>query len=314
MSLEEAVAFHGVGLRASGAAARWLQAFLGKLEGRAEASERVITFDVDEVASTTPPPLGSLHFEAPRFRAYGSKRGVVLTTERSWVEVSSEPPYVRGQLSRCTGSADFELLHVALLIALRAHHIFELHAAALCDERGAVLLVGPSGSGKSTTALALVSAGLSYLGDDRVLYRAHGDELELLSYPTAFRATTATLTSFPDLQAYAARTDYLGKHPIDVARAFPGQHRTSFRGTIDLLFPRIGPATKLGELSQQAAFEGLLEQSGSLVFEGHTALRTHLSVLKQLVGRSRRLSLTLGPEWLADPSTAARTLLEKLRA
>lgn len=41
-----------------------------------------------------------------------------------------------------------------------------LHAAAVGDSGGAVLLVGPGGSGKSTTALACAERGLQLVGDD----------------------------------------------------------------------------------------------------------------------------------------------------
>jgi GT2 family glycosyltransferase len=44
-----------------------------------------------------------------------------------------------------------------------------LHAAALADRRGAVLLVGSGGSGKSSTALSCLQSNLNYLSDDYVL-------------------------------------------------------------------------------------------------------------------------------------------------
>jgi Coenzyme PQQ synthesis protein D (PqqD) len=43
-----------------------------------------------------------------------------------------------------------------------------LHAAAVGDARGAVVMAGASGSGKSTLTAALVHAGLGYLSDDIV--------------------------------------------------------------------------------------------------------------------------------------------------
>ena len=43
------------------------------------------------------------------------------------------------------------------------------HSAAVSTPDGAALLVGPSGSGKSSTALACLSAGMGYLGDDYVI-------------------------------------------------------------------------------------------------------------------------------------------------
>jgi hypothetical protein len=44
-----------------------------------------------------------------------------------------------------------------------------VHAAAVGDERGAVLITGKGGVGKSTVALACLERGLTYLGDDYVL-------------------------------------------------------------------------------------------------------------------------------------------------
>jgi hypothetical protein len=44
-----------------------------------------------------------------------------------------------------------------------------VHAAAVGTEAGAVLIVGRGGSGKSTTALACLSAGMRYVGDDYCL-------------------------------------------------------------------------------------------------------------------------------------------------
>ena len=43
-----------------------------------------------------------------------------------------------------------------------------MHAAAVADEHGAVILAGDSGSGKSTLTAALVHAGLRYFSDDVV--------------------------------------------------------------------------------------------------------------------------------------------------
>jgi hypothetical protein len=47
-----------------------------------------------------------------------------------------------------------------------------LHAGAVGDKRGAVLLAGGAGSGKTTVALAAAEKGLGYLGDDHVVLDA----------------------------------------------------------------------------------------------------------------------------------------------
>lgn len=49
------------------------------------------------------------------------------------------------------------------------HGLQVVHAAAVGDDRGALLVVGKGGSGKSSTALAAAAHGLRYLGDDYCL-------------------------------------------------------------------------------------------------------------------------------------------------
>src|SRR5437667_6307955 len=46
-----------------------------------------------------------------------------------------------------------------------------LHAGAVTDGAGAVVLAGGSGAGKSTTAMACLAAGLGFVGDDACLVR-----------------------------------------------------------------------------------------------------------------------------------------------
>ena len=46
-----------------------------------------------------------------------------------------------------------------------------LHAAAVGDSDGAVLITGRGGAGKSTTALACLTAGMRYIGDDYLVVR-----------------------------------------------------------------------------------------------------------------------------------------------
>jgi len=55
---------------------------------------------------------------------------------------------------------------------LRPYGLVLAHAAAVADERGAIVIVGASGAGKSSTALACLISDLGYLGDDFTLLRA----------------------------------------------------------------------------------------------------------------------------------------------
>ena len=313
MTLRHALCFHGVVIAGTGPAARWLASFLEGFE-RVTDTDRVPHISIDhEEVSLPSPPGGTLLFATDWLRAHRSDTGISITNGRSWVTVEAGPR-IRGEIAPDEPDTELEILFAALLLALRDVRVFELHAAVACYEDTALVLVGPSGSGKSTSALALLSAGCDSLGDDRVLFREHDGELELLHYPVPFRATPRTLASFSALAPFASENDYLGKHAVDVASAFPSRLRHEFRGPTILLYPELGPRSTIRELAPQSAFERLLLESGSLAVEGHTAPREHLDLLQHLVRRSRCLSLTLGPEWLSAPERSARTLLEGLFA
>src|SRR5205085_5847271 len=85
------------------------------------------------------------------------------------------------------------MLHVALCLLLREHGLFDAHAAVACLEDRALFVTGDAGSGKTTTLLALLRAGATYLGDDRVLLRNAPAGVELLGYPRDFHLTLETL-------------------------------------------------------------------------------------------------------------------------
>lgn len=50
-----------------------------------------------------------------------------------------------------------------------------IHASAVSQGRGGLLILGPPGSGKSTLALAMMAGGAGLVADDRVLLRQAGD-------------------------------------------------------------------------------------------------------------------------------------------
>jgi len=80
----------------------------------------------------------------------------------SWIDdAAHEPPYAHFRPFAEIFSAWFPTRGMVLL-----------HAAAVGDDDGVVLLVGDGGSGKSTTAMVCHQAGLGFLGDDFCLLEA----------------------------------------------------------------------------------------------------------------------------------------------
>lgn len=114
------------------------------------------------------------------------RRGVVLVRS-----ATDTPPWLV--------SAPFaQLLHFAL--ATRGARL--VHAGALGNDHGGVLLVGPAGAGKSATTLAGLVAGLSTVGDDLVIVDAEDAPTAWPVYPR-FKQFPSGLARFPALRQAA---------------------------------------------------------------------------------------------------------------
>ncbi len=105
-----------------------------------------------------------------------------------------------------------------------AEWLAAMHAAAVGDQRGVVVMPGDSGSGKSTLTAALVDAGLSYFSDDIVPLDS---ALRIRPLPLGISVKEGSwpvlATRYPELAALpifeGRRRRYL---PIDRARIGPG--------------------------------------------------------------------------------------------
>jgi hypothetical protein len=83
-------------------------------------------------------------------------------------------------------------MRIALYWALGGEGRHLLHAGAVGDERGAVLLAGSTGSGKTTVAVAAAEHGFGYLGDDHVVLDTTASPARVHAvYNTASVRTTA---------------------------------------------------------------------------------------------------------------------------
>jgi hypothetical protein len=96
--------------------------------------------------------------------------------------------------------SSFPLRHLlANFFRRRDRHV--IHAAAVGDETGAVLIVGKGGSGKSTATLACATNGLFYLGDDYTLVGVEPEPRAWSLYSSA-KMNADTLNWFPQLKPF----------------------------------------------------------------------------------------------------------------
>lgn len=77
-----------------------------------------------------------------------------------------------------------------------------LHAGAVGDERGLVVMPGRSNAGKSTLVTGLVEAGLGYVTDEATLIRP--DSLAVVPYPKAIALDPGSFAVFPHLRPAVA--------------------------------------------------------------------------------------------------------------
>jgi HprK-related kinase B len=72
-----------------------------------------------------------------------------------------------------------------------------LHAGAVAQGGRCLALCGPPGAGKSTTALNLLSGGLDFVTNDRLLLEASGDSVDAQGVPKHPRVNPGTILSNP---------------------------------------------------------------------------------------------------------------------
>jgi hypothetical protein len=85
-------------------------------------------------------------------------------------------------------------------LSLRLQQRQFIHAAAVGDREGAILLVGKGGSGKSTTSLACLDWGMEYLGDDYCVL-SNDSGLRVHSLYASAKLCEAAWNQFPSLHS-----------------------------------------------------------------------------------------------------------------
>lgn len=171
------IAGHGVRLRY--AAPALLERFSPALAHLPPATSPIeLTISLwDSTTSASQPPLPEVdHSADPRGAIWISEDGDWRTAFQPSVSTFTGVDTRRGVGAFWTSDASrlpwrecASPLRLALhwWMARHGHHM--IHAGAVGDERGGLLVVGRSGSGKSTTTLAALQSGLRYASDDEVL-------------------------------------------------------------------------------------------------------------------------------------------------
>jgi hypothetical protein len=203
----------------------------------------------------------------------------------------------------------------SLLILMRRHACYPLHAAGLAREGVGLLLVANSDNGKSTQALSLVHQGWQYLSDDSLLLRPTEAGVEALPLRREFGVDEDVAEQFPEIavhwRSYLTRER---KRRIDMTALYPEQALNACLPRI-LLFPEIVPKlqSQLIPISREEAMGDLLRQSPLLMVDAETAA-AHIDVLERLVDQAAAYRLYAGKDLKANPSLISLLLASPLQA
>lgn len=189
-----------------------------------------------------------------------------------------------------------------------------LHAAAVGDDRGALLITGQGGVGKSSAALACLLDGMKFIADDYLVVGLDPEPRVFSLYATA-KLDPGQVDKFPELAALVSNPHRLDREKA-VIRLHPAR-ASQLSVSLPLLAiatPRFGDgaSTQLESISA-----GRLEQAASFTTMSqlpHAGQATHRFV-QRMVAQVPGLGLVLGHElagipralrqYLANPSATA---------
>jgi hypothetical protein len=182
-----------------------------------------------------------------------------------------------------------------------------LHAAAIGTPDGALLITGKGGVGKSTTALACLSAGMSYVGDDYLAVRLEPEPRAYSLYSTA-KLDAGQVARFPKLRALVANGIPQGDDKA-VIQLVP-HYRDQVVRSLPLkaiATPSFGDAPRT---TVSGASPGTLQRAASfttLAQLPHAGRSTH-EFIDRMVRRVPGLHLALGHDIATLPETIASIL------
>lgn len=183
-----------------------------------------------------------------------------------------------------------------------------LHAAAVGNARGAVIITGKGGVGKSTTALACLDDGMFYLGDDYLIIGNNPAPTVQSLYSSA-KLMPGDMERFPDLAPFVVRQPHEKTYDKSVLFLFPGRREqiVSEMPVVGILTPRIDGSANhhITEISYQKILGAMsFTTISQLPYAGKYTQQFITSLIKTVPC----YELTLGPDVASVPDTIKRFL------
>jgi hypothetical protein len=194
---------------------------------------------------------------------------------------------------------------------MRERGIHQVHAGAVGNADGGVLMVGKSGSGKSTSTLACLESDLLYAGDDYVGLGVDPEPYVHSLYSSG-KVMPDHVQRLPFLLPAVSNSDSVevGKAVVYVHEHWPRAITSGFPLKA-LLAPRVTPGLVEARVVETSRLEGLAAFAPSTVFQMHTRAKQSLASMSRLLERVPCYRLELGSDIPSIPR-AVEGLLERL--
>lgn len=186
-----------------------------------------------------------------------------------------------------------------------------VHAAAVGNDNGGVLLVGKAGSGKSSSALACLDSDLFWTGDDYQLADIKDPPVVHGLYNSA-KLERDNLKRFPNLAPHVANALFESSEKGIVFIQEIAPEKISNRVTIRaVLVPRIGDDENTW-VAPTSAGTALTALAPSTIFQLHDRRSDALSTLASLLELVPSFRLNVGRDITAVPGAISRLLSQTL--
>lgn len=209
----------------------------------------------------------------------------------------------------------FFFVNIALVVLLRSHRYFALHAAALEHGGRGLLLTAPSGNGKTTAAVNLMRAGWRYASDDTVLLHETDSTVEVLSFRRDVSVTPDTARIWPELadHEWPPPPGFKPKWRVDIERMLPGQFTPRIVPRL-IVMPQLGEGaeSRLEPMPAREVLWHLILQSGLFLTPEPDVTRILMDTLRRLMQQCRTYRLIACADLLDAPGRTAELLAEAL--
>lgn len=238
------------------------------------------------------PPLGEVLYDEAAdslYLEYGPRLRVLCEPERGRTRLAAREP-----AEEDLWPLSHPLFTLPLVELLKRRGLYAVHAAGLCENGRALLLAGHSGSGKSTLTVALVRAGLGFLGDDTLLLSRRPVGLRILAFPDEVDLTDESVGFFPELgdRMDGERREGWRKRQLRADEVYAAEVVWECEPGV-LVFPRVA-GTADSVLEPLDPGEALFELAPNVLLTEPRSSQAHLDALAALVQASRCYRLATG--------------------